>query len=806
MKNLIIIFILSFTTTLLTAQKKRAEAAFLKTPLEIDGILNETAYSRSIPAKDFLQLQPYNGAPSLQPSKVHFFYDQSAIYVGAMLYDNSPDSIFNFLTERDHIGMSDYFGVYFDPYNKGQLAYGFFITPAGVQTDIKAIKKDYDEEDSNWDAVWESKTRIIKEGWVIEMKIPYAALRFPEKEIHTWGLNIFRNIRRYNSNNSWNLIDRTIAGFIHQQGELTGIRNIKPPVRLSLTPYAATYVEFKEETASTDLIYKGGVDLKYGITESFTLDMMVIPDFGQIQSDDKKLNLSPYELYYDERRQFFTEGTELFERANIFYSRRIGGRPKFSDKADDVRKDNETINNRPTETQLVNATKLSGRTKKGLGMGFLNAMSLNSYAILKDTTTGKTRKVPIQPFTNYNVSVLDYTLKNNSYISLINTNMSMANNPFIANVTASEFQVRDKSKTYAISGKGGLSTRIDTARETGVFAELNLAKNSGQLRYGISQNIYSEDYNPNDMGYLRRNNLMKTEIYTGYRKLEPFGIFRELYSNAWWKYTRVVEPADVYGQEAGFYIYTLFKNNYGMELNGGYGSEKHDYYEPRIEGRFFYEPWFFWYNIEASTDYRKPFSAYFHFGGFRHPDSDQFGRRGQLALNWRIGQHLQLEYDLVLNDEINDYGFVDTSENEDTIYFARRDINLLENRLELTLAINNKLSVRLRGRHHWSGAENKTYYQLQDDGSLKEEPDYDGNHNENFNVFNIDMVIRWVYAPGSELTLGWKNSIFDDRDIVEQNYWQNLRRTFQIPQTNTFSLKVLYYLDYNNLVKKENKN
>lgn len=99
-----------------------------------------------------------------------------------------------------------------------------------------------------------------------------------------------------------------------------------------------------------------------------------------------------------------------------------------------------------------------------------------------------------------------------------------------------------------------------------------------------------------------------------------------------------------------------------------------------------------------------------HFVGFRHTHSDQFGRRGQLALNWRIEQHLQFEYNLVLNVEINDYGFVDTSENEDTIYIARRDINLLENRLELALAINNKLSIRLRGHHYWSGAEDKTYY------------------------------------------------------------------------------------------------
>ncbi len=97
-----------------------------------------------------------------------------------MMYDSSPDSIFNFFSERDNIGSSDYFGIYFDPYNQGQLAYGFFITPAGVQTDMKAIKAEYDNEYDNWNAVWQSKTRVTDKGWMVEMRIPYSAFVFPK--------------------------------------------------------------------------------------------------------------------------------------------------------------------------------------------------------------------------------------------------------------------------------------------------------------------------------------------------------------------------------------------------------------------------------------------------------------------------------------------------------------------------------------------------------------------------------------------------------------------------------------------------
>ncbi|MFY9154271.1 MAG: DUF5916 domain-containing protein [Prolixibacteraceae bacterium] len=468
MKNYILfLFIIFLAYNGMGQEKKNVDILRISSPLIIDGIHDEAVYQQIAPAKDFVQLQPYNGKPSFQPSEVFFFYDHSAIYVGAMLYDSAPDSIFNLLTERDNIGMSDYFGVYIDPYNQGQLAYGFFITPAGVQVDVKAVKSDSDSEDANWNAVWESKTKITDKGWVVEMRIPFSALRFSEKAGSTWGLNMFRNIRRYNSNNSWNLVDRNVSGFIHQEGQLNGIKDVTPPVRLSFSPYFATYFETKGKESSSDFLYKGGMDMKYGISESFTLDMMLIPDFGQIQSDDQQLNLSPYELYFDEKRQFFTEGTELFQRGNIFYSRRIGAGPKFS--ADDELTTNEIIDFNPSETQLINASKISGRTTKGWGFGMLNAMSLNSYERLKDTISGENRKVLVQPFTNYNVSVFDKSLKNNSYISLINTNVSMANSSFRANVTATEFQFRNKEKTYAVKGKGGFSSRGDEIIDNGYY-------------------------------------------------------------------------------------------------------------------------------------------------------------------------------------------------------------------------------------------------------------------------------------------------------------------------------------------------
>lgn len=159
MRSLFCVLFLLIAGLLTAQEKKNVQALYITTPIKIDGILDEPAYSQAQAAKDFVQLQPYNGKPAFQPSEVFILYDQTAVYVGGMFYDSAPDSIFNFLSERDNIGMSDYFGIYLDPYNQGQLAYGFFITPAGVQTDLKAIKTSYDYEDGSWDAVWQSNTQ-----------------------------------------------------------------------------------------------------------------------------------------------------------------------------------------------------------------------------------------------------------------------------------------------------------------------------------------------------------------------------------------------------------------------------------------------------------------------------------------------------------------------------------------------------------------------------------------------------------------------------------------------------------------------
>lgn len=782
-------------------QRKKVTTLRIDIPIKIDGILDESVYQQGEKATDFVQLMPYNGKPSFQPTEVQIFYDDNAIYIGAMLYDN-PDSIQNYITTRDDLGISDYFDFFIDPNNEGLTGYEFAVTPANSQCDLKAVKNsDGDNEDSSWDAVWQSATNINEKGWSVEFRIPYSALRFPVKEVPVWGLNFFRRIRRYNSNNSWNFISSEISGFIQQTGELHGLKDIKAPVRLSVTPYVATYVETETGGSKPNSYFKGGIDLKYGLSESHTLDMMLIPDFGQIQSDDEQLNLSPYEIQYNEKRQFFVEGTELFNRVGIFYSRRIGSNPKFSDIDSSELKANEKVTYNPSVTQLVNATKISGRDKNGWGIGFMNAMSLPSKAQITDTITGNVREQETQPFTNYNVTVIEKAMKNNSYVSLINTNLAMVGNPYLANVTGTEFQLKNKNQTYQLTGAGAFSYRNQADDKTGYGYKIGVKKVKGKLRFLWDRTALNKTYDPNDMGYLQRNNDISDNEQISYNIYNPFWIFKNWYIHARNQNTMLWSPNKEVENQQRFWTEATFKNNLWLGLFYGRSFGTHDYYETRVDNRYYKGPPYSMYEIDFQTDYNKKLSWYICLGAYVSDQNNNKGLWGNSNISWKATPRLNLYCNVSTNQDVNNFGYVDDY-GRDSVIFGRFERHTLVNTLSASYAFNTKMTIDFRGRHYWSWADYDSYYFLNPDGSLKPYASYSDNADVNFNAFNIDMSFKWEFAPGSELSLVWKNSIYTDNEKMNLPFGKNFTETFKSDQTNSLSLKILYYIDYNSLLKK----
>jgi hypothetical protein len=409
--------------------------------------------------------------------------------------------------------------------------------------------------------------------------------------------------------------------------------------------------------------------------------------------------------------------------------------------------------------------------------------------------------VQVQPFTNYNVSVVDKSLKNNSYISLINSNVSMFDNPFRANVTATEFQIRDKTKSYALAGKGGFSARGEDKLETGFYGDVSLKKNKGNFQFGFEQSLYSDTYNPNDLGYLQNNNEIETNPWVYYQIIEPFSIFREMNGDLWYNYGRIYNPNVFSKNEMGYDYNVTFKNNYEINLNGGYQTDSYDYFEPRVKGRFYKSPRLFWNNINFNTDWRKPLNFYLYYGCSQRLETDQYENMGELEASLRIGQHFKIDGDIYYSKSVNDVGFVDKNNTNDIINFAKRDVYTINNVLSISYVFNDKISMNIRGRHYWSGAENKDFYLLRQDGTLSLDPSYSENQDQNYNAFTIDMTFRWVFAPGSELALAWKDAAYTSTNEVEKNYLNNLQDSW-LSQSNSISLKVLYYIDYNKLKRK----
>ncbi|MDE0979505.1 MAG: DUF5916 domain-containing protein, partial [Flavobacteriales bacterium] len=254
------------------------ESVRLKRAIAVDGQLQDEGWNNVPVARDFTQLSPHPFEAPSQPTHVQFAYDDDALYIAARMWDSAPDSILHQLSERDEMLNADDFGVWFSTFNDGINAVRFGTTPDGVQSDEQLSAGD---DDDSWDAVWDVACQIDSLGWTAEFRIPWMAFRFPESEEQVWGINFYRGIRRFREESVWNPMDPN-QETLNQGGLLTGINGIDPPLRLSLFPYFSSYAT----AASGEMAgsYNGGMDMKVGLGNAFTLDMTLIPDFGQVVS------------------------------------------------------------------------------------------------------------------------------------------------------------------------------------------------------------------------------------------------------------------------------------------------------------------------------------------------------------------------------------------------------------------------------------------------------------------------------------------------------------------------------------------
>jgi hypothetical protein len=543
-----------------------------------------------------------------------------------------------------------------------------------------------------------------------------------------------------------------------------------------------------------------------------------VPDFGQVQSDNQVLNLTPFEVKYNENRTFFTEGTELFSKGNLFYSRRIGGSPIHLYDAYNETDSSETVIKNPAESKLINATKISGRTQGGLGIGLLNAITKPQYATIENTATKEQRKVLTDPLTNYNVLVLDQTLKYNSSVSLVNTNVWRSGTDYDANVTAALFELNDKKNTWNLGGKLAVSNRFgylaDKKTETGFSHELHFVKTSGRFNFNLSQERTDTKYSSDDMGYFTNNNYLNHYLWLGYKWIVPKSWYNRIninFNNNYSILSKKIEPIDKTYQSASFNVNANMQSKklWYLGVFTGYSFPQNDFYEPRTQG------WFFrrgatvdlgsWFESNDSKKYTYEAQVFTHTAiDFYH----YFSVDLLLGHSMRFNNKLSLSQNTDFNPGFNNVGYVFVPDNPD-INFATRKRNTIEHILSAKYNFNNKMGITFRARHYLSTVENKEFYLLQRDGSLVANTGFHPDVNQNVNFFNIDMVYTWQFAPGSFLNIVWKNATQDFSSNVEKKYFRNFGNTINKDNNNNLSIKVIYFFDYlkmKNSIGKTGKN
>ena len=799
MKHLLILCAL-FLSLFGYSQKKTLQTKFISDKIEIDGKLDEAIWQGAATATDFITLEPDNGKPIPENRKteVKVLYDNDAIYIGALLRDENPEKILKEITQRDNFGTSDVFGVFINGFNDGQQDFRFIVNAADGQSDC--IATDNNGEDYSWDAVWKSKAIITAEGWVIEMRIPYAALRFSAESKQTWGLNFFREIRRDRFKYTWNFIDSKLGTFTQQTGVLQGIENIKPPTRLFLLPYSSFYANAnaKQKTYGT---LKGGLDLKYGINDAFTLDMILIPDFGQTKYDDQILNLGPFEQQFNENRPFFTEGTDLFSKGNLVYSRRIGGNPSKYPKV----QANEKIIDNPASVNLINAFKVSGRTKNGLGIGILNAVTEKTTATIQNTKTQNTRQELVEPLANYNVLVLDQRFRKNSSVSFVNTNVTRNGNFRDGNVTALVWDLNTKKNTYNLAGDFKHSYVNSTIDKTGINSQLNFAETSGKFRHGLGAEIMTKDFDNNDLGINFETNFYSFYANSSYRILNPTKLFNSFSTriNTYSQFQK--ETGKIQSSTISFQINANNKKNhyFGIGFNAN-PVETYDYYEPRAANRFVIRPTRVGGFIYMSTNYNNPFSFDFN------PSYNAFDEAGRNTYSFSVGPRyrfndkLSLNYNFNFSRQNNNKGYIDSINDDmnaatpNTIIFANRNVITYSNTLSGKYALNSQMTFNIALRHYWSYAENKNILSLEQNGRLADFAGYSVNKNSSFYSWNADVSYTWWFAPGSQVSVLYRNNAGAFERNINKDFSDNVTNLLNNEAlSHVFSISVRYFIDYN---------
>jgi hypothetical protein len=550
------------------------------TPPVIDGRLTDEPWGLTTPVSGFTQLDPDEGRPATEQTEIRMLYDDDALYIGARMFDSQPELVARRLSKRDEYPDADRVSIYLDTMHDHQTGFVFHVSASGVQRDQVLYNDSW--TDQTWDGVWHSAVSTDEQGWVAELRIPLSQLRFAAGDRPTWGLNVERFVHRKNETTWLELVRKGENGIASRMAHFTGMDSMRPKRHLELLPYTAARAEFiaPEETGDpfndgSRMLASGGLDLKYGVTSNLTLNAAINPDFGQVEVDPAVVNLSAFETFFEEKRPFFLEGSQLFGNfgqggsnsfwgfntsdPQIFYSRRIGRAPQLSGSGDYV--------SAPGATTILGAAKLTGKTSSGWSIGLLDALTDHETARIVDE--GLSSRADAEPLTNYTVVRLrrDIGRRGGTGMMLTAVNRRLNSTKLQEGLVGQAYVLGgegyyffDDRQDWVTTGKlsvsyiTGTSTVIEKAQKTsaryfqrpdapqvsfdpnrtslsGFAGRINLNKNSGLRTINAAFWGVSPGFESNDLGFHGTGDRAGAHVVFFTRNVTPGTIVR---SRSWW--------------------------------------------------------------------------------------------------------------------------------------------------------------------------------------------------------------------------------------------------------------------------------
>ena len=486
------------------------------------------------------------------------------------------------MTRRDEIE-GDFVGVSFDSYHDLRTSFNFFVSSTSVKMDF-ILSNDGQNTDPNWDPVWYVKTRILDFGWSAEMKIPFTQLRFNNTSGGIWGMEVIRQIDRYNETSYWQHIPRSSSGIVHLYGELGGLKEIKPRKIFDIIPYCvASLNSYESELGNPfsdgkDFVPDAGLDAKIGLTNNLTIDLTVNPDFGQVEADPSVVNLTAFETFFEEKRPFFIEGKNITRFATgigdgdigndgLFYSKRIGREPQGSPSIE-----NGEFADIPRNVRILGAAKVTGKTNNGWSIGIIESITPKTFAQI-DSIGHRTKQV-VEPLTNFLIGriqkeinegntlvggVITNTFRDldsvndleKSDLNYLHTSATTGGIDFtqffkeknwrlkvaiaVSNVNGSQEAIAatQRSSRHLFQRPDADYLEYDPSRTflTGQGGHVQFGKIGGKWRFDFSTLWKSPGYETNDVGYLKSADDITNVIWSTYMINKPFSIFRRIRFN-----------------------------------------------------------------------------------------------------------------------------------------------------------------------------------------------------------------------------------------------------------------------------------